>query len=291
MTSANTVTRATFSFCVRGLDLLQRLYMRSVGYLSPTKDCRTVFGAMMRCHARQFLQRRIRFFGIFEHNLTYYTLSRLREGDVYVDIGANVGYFSLLASLSVGQSGRVISVEADPETFKDLKRNLALNDCKNVTARNIAATEKPCRLRMERVRHNSGANSIVLGEGDGSVEGVPFRDIIGEDIGRLRFIKIDTEGSEEPILRAILDTLSELPEDIVVASEISPNSAQHVAHFVNAGFRAFAIQNVYTIDYYLIRSYQTRYGEDKTVHMVPVSSYNPHYQDYIFERKSEFSVF
>jgi FkbM family methyltransferase len=259
--------------------------MRAFAYLSPVKDCRTVFGSIVRCNARDFVQRRIRFFQIFEHNLTYYSLERLREGDLYLDIGANVGYFSLLASRCVGNSGQVISVEADPVTFAALTKNLELNHCRNVSARNIAATATACRIEITRGDpHNSGSNAITVARGDGGVQGLPFRAIVGDDISRVSFIKIDIEGSEGPILESILEALNELPSDLVVASEVSPSSAEQVERFVNAGFRAYAMQNVYTIDYYLIRSYLRKFGEGKSVHKVPVTKYDARYADYIFER-------
>lgn len=279
------ITHPIFARSVRALDVLQRAYMRALAYISPISDCRTVFGSIVRCNARDFVQRRIRFFQIFEHNLTYYTMGQLREGDLYVDIGANVGYFSLLASRCVGNTGQVISVEADPVTFAALKENLELNGCLNVSARNVAATATACRIEMTRSDpYNSGCNAITLGAGEGGIEGLPFRDIVREDLGRVRFIKIDIEGSEEPILDAILEALPDLPDDLVVASEVSPTSAEHVERFVAAGFRAYAMQNVYTIDYYLIRSYLRRFREDKSVHMVPVSRFDQNYRDYIFER-------
>jgi FkbM family methyltransferase len=276
-----------FARSVRALDVLQRAYMRAFAYMSPIKDCRTVYGSVVRCNARDFVQRRIRFFQIFEHNLTYYSLERLREGDLYVDIGANVGYYSLLASRCVGNTGQVISVEADPVTFAALNKNLELNGCRNVSARNIAATATACRIEITRSDpYNSGSNAIRVRADGGGVEGLPFRDIVGDDIGRVRFVKIDIEGSETPILNSILEALDELPDDLIVASEVSPTSAEHVARFVKAGFRAYAMQNVYTIDYYLIRSYLRRFGEGTSVHMVPVTGYNPRYGDYIFERVS-----
>ncbi|MGO9937502.1 MAG: FkbM family methyltransferase [Terracidiphilus sp.] len=231
------------------------------------------------------MQRRIRFFQIFEHNLTYYTIDKLREGDIYVDIGANVGYFSLLASRCVGNSGEVISVEADPMTFAALKTNLELNGCRNVSARNIAATATNCKIEITRCDpYNSGANTIRVGTGEGSVDGFPFRDIVGDKIRQVNFIKIDIEGSEEPILSAIFEALSDLPENLIVASEVSPESADHVARFAAAGFRVYAMQNIYSIDYYLIRSYLRRFGEDRTVHLTPVSHYDQKYRDYVFER-------
>jgi hypothetical protein len=54
--------------------------------------------------------------------------------------------------------------------------------------------------------------------------------------------------------------------------------------YVAAGFLAYAIHNIHTIDYYLIRSYLHKFGEDRSVHMVPVNCYDQTYTDYIFER-------
>jgi FkbM family methyltransferase len=275
-----------FSLGVRALGILLRIYMRAFTYIKPVENCRTEFGALMRCNSRDFLQRRVRFFRVYEHDLTYYTLSQLRYGDLYVDIGANVGYFSLLASRCVGDSGRVISVEADPATFRALLGNLELNGCGNVSARNVAATATACSVNIRRSDlRNSGSNTVEPGAGPESIAGLPFREIVGPEISRVRFIKIDIEGSEAPVLNTILDLLPCLPDDLIIASEVSPASADYVARFATAGFRAYAIRNVYLIEYYLIREYLRRFGEDRTINMIPVDRYHPSYADYIFERE------
>jgi len=268
------------------LDVLQRLYMRARAYLNPVRDSETMFGAVIRCNARDFVQRRIQFFRIFEHDLTYYTLSRLREGDVYVDIGANVGYYTLLASRAVGPAGKVISVEADPSTFGELTDNINRNCCENVMAYNVAATATACHVRIERGdSRNIGSNSVkIAAAGCQGVKGLPFCDIVQDDLSRVRFVKIDIEGSEAPVLSAILERLHNLSDDLIVASEVSPTSAGFVSRFVAAGFRAYAIQNIYTIDYYLIRSYLRRFGLENYTHLVPVTEYVQSYSDYIFER-------
>ena len=267
------------------LDIIQRLFMRVWGYMWPVKDCGTVFGAVIRCRSRDYVQRRIRFFGVFEHNLTYYTINRLRDGDIYVDIGANIGYFTLLASRYVGDAGKVIAVEADPATFATLKNNIERNGCRNVVPRNVAATAEVCKVMIEPGHaHNSGSNRIIVGQGASTVDGLPLSHIVGGDLSRIRFIKIDIEGSEEPVLTKIFGLLPELPESVTIAAEISAASAGHVAQFIDAGFSAYAIQNVYTIDYYLIRAYMRKFREDQSVHVTPVEGYDPRYTDYIFER-------
>ena len=266
-------------------DVMQRILMRVWGYVLPVKDCRTVFGAVIRCRSRDYVQRRIRFFGVFEHNLTYYTMDRLCEGDLYVSIGANIGYFTLLASRWVGNAGKVIAVEADPATFAALTKKSERNGCGNVVPRNVAATATVCKVTIEpgHVGHNCGSNRIVVGQGGESVDGLPLRDIVGGDLRRLRFIKIDIEGSEEPVLTGILGLLPNC-QRISSLPLVSPTSAGHVARFIAAGFRAYAIQNVYTIDYYLIRSYLRKFREDQSVHPIPVERHDARYSDYIFER-------
>ncbi|GJD58832.1 FkbM family methyltransferase [Methylobacterium dankookense] len=287
MSSVSLRDNHLFSSIVRLLDVGQRFYMRAVSYISPVEEVRTSFGTLMRCHSRDFVQRRIRFFKIFEHNLTYYTLNALRPGDYYLDIGANVGYFTLLAAKTVGSGGKVIAVEADPRTCEALRSNVALNGFSNVDIRNVAATEKRCQVDIcPGEKHNSGSNSIAVSTSAGTVQGLPLREIAGADLSRITFIKIDVEGAETPILQAILDSLAELPTNLIVAAEVSPKSSKYIDLFAEAGFEVSAMQNIYTIDYYLTRSYLSRYGEADNVHIIPISHYDDKYTDYVFSRKS-----
>lgn len=273
-----------FAAAVAAFDVAQRVYMRLRSYLSPSAVCSTVFGAKVVCNSRDFVQRRIRFFGVFEHNLTFYTLRVLKPGDVYIDIGSNVGYFTLLAASRVGEHGKVVAVEAVRSTYDALVNNVKLNGYTNVFARHVAATADHCKVEIKSGEaHNSGSNEVVVG-GGGSVDGVPFRDIVGADIGRVGFIKIDIEGSERPILEAILEALPDLPADLKIASEVSPTSSDLVRQFAAHGFKVWGLQNIYTIDYYLIRSYMTRYREGDSVQLVPLTEFHPDYRDYIFER-------
>lgn len=73
---------------------------------------------------------------------------RLKPGDVFVDVGANIGYFSLLASKLVGPGGRVVAIEASPEVFDLLRRNLELNKAHNVRAVNVAISDREGSLQL-----------------------------------------------------------------------------------------------------------------------------------------------
>lgn len=272
-----------FNAVVDTYETLYRIYMRMHGYLDPTRDAKTFFGATLSCNIRDFIQRRIYFFNIYEPNLSYFFINTLQEGDTIVDVGANIGYFSLLASTLVGQDGKVISIEAAPETFHLLQKNIERNACKNIHALNVAATLEETAVAIVRnVAHNSGANTIKIGTG--KVPGRPISTIIGNDISSVHFIKIDIEGSEAPVLENILQNIRNFPQRLTIVAEISENSARYVDAFRLAGFRIAGLPNNYSIGYLLIRQYLGRSDEDTFSVIRPVGSYTPRYRDYVFTR-------
>ena len=68
----------------------------------------------------------------FEKNEIDYIEKNLNNGDIFVDIGANIGLFSLIASQLVGEKGKVISFEPSPITFNRLQENINLNNFSNI---------------------------------------------------------------------------------------------------------------------------------------------------------------
>ena len=213
-----------FNFLVYLYDVLYRLYMKVVGKIQPSTDATTVFGAHFKCVRTDYIQRRIAFFGLFEPNLTYFISSVLKPGDVFIDVGANIGYFTMLAAKCVGASGKVYAIEASPSTYDLLIANLRLNEVKNVEAINMAVTDKECHVRIQsNDTRNIGANSvhIVASGAADSVVGRPLQDIVAPNLGRARFIKIDVEGAENLILPSILDYFVQLDSDTIIVSEIA----------------------------------------------------------------------
>ena len=89
-------------------------------------------------------------FGIWEPNLTNFVQQRLRVGDTFVDVGANLGYYSLLASKLVGALGHVVAIEASPAIAAHLTKNLHLNNATNVRVVNAAAADRAGTLALYR---------------------------------------------------------------------------------------------------------------------------------------------
>ena len=280
-----------FNRVVDTADYLMRVYMRIRTWIAPVGFGHTSFGSKMHCDTRDYIQRRVFYFGIFEPNLTHYITGRLAPGDVFIDVGANVGYVSLLASHLVGGTGKVVAIEASPTTFARLTGNLDLNRACNVAAINMAATSGPCLVEIvPGEARNSGSNSIrAAGAGASvTVRGDALSRLLApEDKARTRFIKIDVEGSEAPILADILSTLGDFPNLRSIAVELGAGSAHYLAEFAGRGFKAYALPNNYRIGYLFLRQYLARTGEDGFSVKIPVDAHDVRFTDYVLERDVE----
>lgn len=184
---------------------------------------------------------------------------RLSIGDTFVDVGANIGYFSLYASKLVGKSGSVVAIEASPKTFNALQKNIDLNFIKNIRAVNIAAAD--CRKMLKLYsgsKSNIGMTTIFETSGfqlECEIEAMPLGDILScEEIKYARLIKIDVEGSEWFVIKGMYPLLKSCRKDLEIIVEISPNclSEQHmrpediVSAFENLGFHAYSLNNDYS---------------------------------------------
>ncbi len=143
--------------------------------------------------------------GIYEPDEVRWVLAQLTPGDIFVDVGANIGAFSVPAGRKVGATGRVIAIEASPRISAYLTRNVALNDLTNVTILNLAAD----RVSRDSVPfydapvERFGFGSLTPAYG-GTMTTVPARrldDILAaQAIGRVKILKIDVEGFEAAVL-------------------------------------------------------------------------------------------
>jgi FkbM family methyltransferase len=214
--------------------------------------------------AKDIIPQYIYYFGVWEPHITSWISSCLRPGDGFIDVGANIGYYSLLASRLVGERGKVVAVEASPRTFLDLQRNLALNGVTNVRAINSAASAGTGKFKIFRGHEfNTGLSTIFEQSGfelEGEVQAEPLSDLIqANEFKAARVVKIDVEGAEALVLAGMEPMLSLGRDDLEYLIEINPaalarqgTSAQRVLQpFVDAGFHAYEIENDYSPDSYI----------------------------------------
>lgn len=159
----------------------------------------------------EFIGRCLFLYGTYEDELADIFRRIIRPGDNVVDIGANIGFFTLLASRLCGAQGRVVSIEASPEIFEVLKHNVQINECANVSLHSCAVGAENGAIQFYLApKENLGMGSLRPMHEDGVRKMVvPLRRL--DDLEMLpqpiKLIKIDVEGAEPLVLKGACQLL------------------------------------------------------------------------------------
>ena len=175
------------------------------------------FGQPMTVVLPEVISEQIYSYGFFDEIVTGLVLRAIGKGDVVLDVGAHFGYFTLLFSHLVGESGRVMSFEPTPSTFAVLKRNTA--DRRNVTALNMAAGRQDGRLAISDFGLTYSAWNTLSGSSRMpsvlpkpkavvEVEVVRLDDWCKQELILPSVIKIDAENFEAEVIGGLTETLS-----------------------------------------------------------------------------------
>jgi FkbM family methyltransferase len=170
--------------------------------------------------------------GLWETHVTEWLQHTLRPGQVFVDVGANIGYFTLLGGQLVGPQGRVVAVEAHPGLAELLRRNVIMNGLYGyVTTWHRAAWSSTTTLQLHQRLNFSGASSVgAIGQealdrlGDTEemvdVQAVPVDDLL-EGFPPVDVLKMDIEGAELQAFTGLSRTL-EASQQMAVMFEWAP---------------------------------------------------------------------
>lgn len=159
----------------------------------------------MRCTFRTYALNRC-----YEKYTTRLFKKVIKEGDVVVDLGANIGYFTLLAAKLVGKNGKVYSFEPEPKNYNYLQRNIKLNGYDNAIAIQKAISDKISKVKLYICPYDSGHHTIGQYEGIRAykpnfvyekeefieVETIPLDNFFNEKGESINVIKMDVEGAE-----------------------------------------------------------------------------------------------
>lgn len=181
-------------------NMLKRFYLRKPRKTVDTK----VLGFRMKLEPSECIDGGLLFYPhLYDRREVAYLRAHLRRGDVFIDAGANVGFYSLIASDLVGRNGRVLAIEADPYNYEKLVINLQLNDARNVCAVNVGVSDRRENRRLGiNTSGNRGGNSFLLGRPAGvNVKCFPLTDLVkGHEMGTIHGAKFDIEGYEFRVL-------------------------------------------------------------------------------------------
>jgi FkbM family methyltransferase len=174
----------------------------------------------------------------YEPSVTEYLKKTLKEGDIFIDVGANEGMFGILAGKLVGHTGKVYCIEPLPRNIPNLKKNIRINDLNNVIIYDVAAGDENKEVSFFDIKINNmlgGANNIIitiLSKIPGMVQLITVKQrrldtLINEPLDKIKLIKIDTEGYEEYVLKGLDTWLTEKCSiDFII--EMTPSKSKYI---------------------------------------------------------------
>jgi FkbM family methyltransferase len=155
----------------------------------------------------------------YEPEVAHLLLNAIKDGQFVVDVGANVGFFTVLMACLVGPSGVVLAIEPDAANLERLHKNLELNELDNVRVISAPVWSAEEEVTFYKNADNVGGHSLWdAAKWDGNKQTQLRRPTpskfmattLAKEIERVgrpcRLIKLDTEGADEPILRALGDS-------------------------------------------------------------------------------------
>ncbi|MFA5997308.1 MAG: FkbM family methyltransferase [Candidatus Paceibacterota bacterium] len=252
--------------------------LQSFAYLHPFKVThKTLWGDTMRFYLPEGSA--IYYYGFLEANLTNFLINFLRKGDVFFDVGAHVGYYSILASTLVESSGQVHSFEPTPRTFESLKENASKKS--NITVNNNAVLNKETEIEFvdygpkysafntfkartsEEMKFLDDANRI-------KVKAISLDTYCRDKGVSPTFIKIDAEGAEHLILQSMQHILTDIKPLVTLEmggdEEWAKNCTESIEILKKYGYIGYEIDN----DGYLQKhEYKESYRYDNLLFVHP----------------------
>lgn len=220
--------------------------------LSATRmQARLPDGSVMLCDLNDMVQRQIYFGGMYEPVESYLFLKLVGPGMTVIDVGANCGQYTLLASRAIGREGHVHAFEPIADTYKILEEHVQLNKLSNVTLNRYALWNQKTELALGRGEEQESALWSAGYVGDPSrilVQAIRFDDYAREHgLERVDVIKMDIEGAEPFMLEGARESIERFHP--VFLMEVSRTSLERMEWtpqrlwewLRSFGYRAFAI--------------------------------------------------
>jgi FkbM family methyltransferase len=247
------------------LAVILPLWIRAALWGPLTLDGTTEDGIHFRCRLPDLIPTYLYLFGTWEPDLAAFVRRRLRPGDTFVDVGANIGCITALASRLVGPRGTVVAIEPSPAIIAALQETVARNDLMNVRIVAAAVSDRDHDLPLfAGPTSNVGKTSTVAHRGSlreqGRVRAAPLGSLVThEQLAAARLIKIDVEGAEDRALAGMVASVDALAPDAELLVELSPQwwsdpglrPVDVLRPFLDRGFHVYQLPNDYRAWRYL----------------------------------------
>jgi len=202
---------------------------------------KTKYGDRFYLNSYGCIDNNIKKFSVWEPASTNIVHSIVKQGDVVLDIGANIGYFTVIMSKIVGEAGKVLAFEPTKHFGEVLQKTIEVNALKNVRLYNYGLSDKSSETKIS-IGDSSATIHWLDNQGGGGVRGVEsitlkkLDDIANSlNIEKLDFIKIDVDGHEPAFLEGAWNTIDKYKP--IILMEID-----HL-HYLKAGVTAWDFYN------------------------------------------------
>lgn len=156
----------------------------------------------------------------YEFSTTNLFINILEKGDTVIDVGANIGYYSLLSSYLVGEEGKVYAFEPDPDNIEALLNNCKINNFNNIVPLQKAMSNFKGKTNLYTTFANDpqtteGWHSLVKPDTDLlvlEVEVDTLDNLIPKQAGKIKLIKTDTEGNDLAVLQGAIRLIKNNPD-------------------------------------------------------------------------------
>lgn len=150
--------------------------------------------------------------GVYGEFDTEIIKKHLSPNDIVIDVGANIGYYTLLSAKLVGNSGKIYAFEPESTNFNLLKKNIDVNNYKNIIAENCAISDSNGQVSLFLAK--SGIVGHRIYNSDKCSKSITVKKITLDEyfskidlIDKINFVKIDVEGYELAVLKGMRNIL------------------------------------------------------------------------------------
>jgi len=238
---------------------------------------RTFWGGTMNVILPEAVSMQIWRHGFFDPDVCLFMMSSLKEGMTFIDVGGHFGYFTLFGSYLVGGTGKVLSFEPMPDTYDQLRKNVARNaPHPNIDAIRSAGYSENTTITfhdygLEDSAYNSafGSRKVNLGGATSPlgravpVDAKKIDDVLEKkNIRGVDLIKIDAESSELFVLYGLLETIRMYKPSIIVevgdidGAASSPNSREIIRWLNEQGYVAYEAHGGELVPHELMDKYE-----------------------------------
>ena len=176
------------------------------------------------------------------------------ESGIFVDIGANIGKYTVKVARRIGDRGKVIAIEPDTQTFQALQKHIKLNGLTNVIAINAACWKEPRELRLDISPSVTTSGGFTVKRDSGlniPVKGLKLDDILKSlAIEQVDFIKIDVEGAEMEVLQGATETVNQSKSARILVEIQNNETLENLSSLLEEGQRITPVyMNNYLIEH------------------------------------------